>query len=133
MYIRRLNITCSDGYQWIIHGPTAFAVPTINDVAYCQGVLGTTCSDAFRGALLLLVQFIPDTTSGYWAQTLFPYFTQQDPYEVFSHQKAMTAPLLGDGSMTHDAVLAIFIGAISLIKNNMTINGNNLVTAIREV
>ena len=129
----RLGFACSDGYQWITHGSSGEALPHKNQVPFCQGSLGKSCTDAMRGLVLVFPLYLQSLDTGYWANTLFHYYVRRDPYETFTHQYAMGAPSLVGASVTHDALLAIFHGIISIIKRNETIHGETLNLEIRKV
>jgi hypothetical protein len=127
----RLQFTCADGFQWVLFGGGSITFPTTNGGFFCNGLLGRTCTAAFTGYISILPQYSEDLHSGYWQSTLFYYFVMRDPWTTFSHQLAMIAPMLTEPSLTHDSVLAIFHGAISIIKKSETITGEKLSAAIR--
>ena len=129
----RLQFTCADGFQWVLFGGGSITFPTTNGGFFCNGLLGRTCTAAFTGYISILPQYSEDLHSGYWQSTLFYYFVMRDPWTTFSHQLAMIAPMLTEPSLTHDSVLAIFHGAISIIKKSETITGEKLSAAIRLV
>ena len=110
-----------------------------------------TCTTAFNSTIIIISGVDADMDSEVWSQHLHDAYQAVDPTSVggatifrwssVSHStlhacvtpRVLVLQILGQQSQSHDAVLAIMKGAMTLIANEETITADKLMPAIRAV
>ena len=112
-----------------------------------------TCTTAFNSTINLYPGFSADLESPYWKDHLYDGYTHVDPLSIPSttywrwlsvrydqirntihfYDLIFFLQVLGSISKGHDAAVAIFLGAMNIIRNNETITGPKLSIEIRTV